>query len=68
MKYMIKYLIDFAALALLYAFVFFRKWKIKGRDRLLVNTVMYVCISFFCALFYPDADHHIYPVYTESSL
>lgn len=46
MKYMIKYLIDFAALALLYAFVFFKRWKIKGRDRLLVNTLMYVYLSF----------------------
>jgi len=36
-----KYLIDFTALALLYAFVFFRKWKIKGKDILLVNTLPY---------------------------
>lgn len=42
----IKYLIDFAALALLYAFVFFRKWKVKGRDTLLVNTLMYIYLSF----------------------
>lgn len=41
-----KYLIDFAALALLYAFVFFGRWKIKGRDILLVNTLMYVYLSF----------------------
>lgn len=46
MKYLIKYLIDFAALALLYAFVFFRKWKGKGRDILLVNTLMYLYLSF----------------------
>ena len=46
MKYLIKYLIDFAALAFLYAFVFFRKWKIKGKDILLVNTLMYVYLSF----------------------
>lgn len=45
MKYLIKYLIDFTALALLYAFVFFRKWKIKGNDRLLVNTLMYLYLS-----------------------
>ena len=37
-----KYLIDFAVLALLYVFVFCRKWKIKGNDVLLVNTVMYI--------------------------
>ena len=41
-----KYLIDFAALALLYAFVFFGKWKAKGRDMLLVNTLLYVYLSF----------------------
>lgn len=40
------YLIDFTALALLYIFVFFRKWKTKGRDILLVNTLMYVYLSF----------------------
>ena len=41
-----KYLIDFAALALVYAFVFFRKWKLKGKDVLLVNTLMYIYFSF----------------------
>lgn len=46
MKYLIKCLIDFAILALLYAVVFFRKWKIKGTDRLLVNTLMYIYLSF----------------------
>lgn len=46
MKYLIKYLIDFTALALLYAFVFFKKWKIKGKDVLLANTLMYIYLSF----------------------
>ncbi len=41
-----KYLIDFAALALLYAFAFFGKWKIKGKGVLLVNTLMYIYLSF----------------------
>lgn len=41
-----KYLIDFTALAFLYAFVFFRKWESKGKDVLLVNTLMYVYLSF----------------------
>ena len=36
-----KYLIDFAALALLYVFAFFPRWRKMGRDRLLVNTLMY---------------------------
>ena len=41
-----KYFIDFAALATLYIFVFFRKWKHKGRDVLLVNSLMYIYLSF----------------------
>ncbi len=41
-----KYWIDFAALALLYALAFFPKWKREGRDRLLVKTLMYVYLSF----------------------
>lgn len=41
-----KYLIDFIALALLYAFVFLGKWKIKGKDMLLVNTLIYIYLSF----------------------
>ena len=41
-----KCLIDFVALAFLYVFVFFRKWKYKGRDILLVNTLMYIYLSF----------------------
>ncbi len=42
----IKYLIDFTVLVLLYVFVFFRRWKIKGKDILLVNTLMYIYLSF----------------------
>ncbi len=41
-----KYWIDFTALALLYAFVFFRKWKMRGKDILLINTLMYIYLSF----------------------
>ncbi len=41
-----KYLIDFIALVLLYAFIFFRKWKSRGKDVLLVKTLMYVYLSF----------------------
>ncbi len=40
-----KYLLDFITLVLLYA-SFFRKWKSKGKDILLVNTLMYVYLSF----------------------
>ncbi len=41
-----KYLIDFAALGLLYAFVCFKKWKGKGKDVLLANSLMYLYLSF----------------------
>lgn len=41
-----KYLIDFTALVLLYVFIFFNKWKAKGKDILLVNTLMYIYLSF----------------------
>jgi len=42
----VKYLIDFIALVFLYTAVFFRKWKSHGKDRLLVNTLMYIYLSF----------------------
>lgn len=45
MKYMIKYFIDFLALILLYIFVFLRRWKVRGKDSLFVNTLMYAYIS-----------------------
>ena len=45
MKYLIRYLIDFAVLGFLYAFVFFRRWRTQGRDILLVNTLMYAYLS-----------------------
>lgn len=41
-----KYLIDVTALVLIYAFGFFKKWKVKGKEKLLVNTLMYVYLSF----------------------
>ena len=45
MKYLIKYLVDLIVLVLLYALVFFRKWRSQGKDRLLVNTLMYMYLS-----------------------
>ena len=45
MKYLINYLIDFTVLVFLYIFVFFRRWRTQGRDRLLVNTLMYAYLS-----------------------
>lgn len=41
-----KYLIDFLALALGYIFIFFSRWNTKGKDVLLVNTLMYIYLSF----------------------
>ena len=41
----IKYLIDIIVLLTIYCFFFFRKWKSKGKDVLLVNTILYVYIS-----------------------
>lgn len=45
MKYSIRYLIDFIALAFLYVLVFFRRWKHRGKDILLVNTLLYLYLS-----------------------
>ena len=45
MKYLIKYFIDFTVLVLLYAFVLFKRWRPQGRDRLLVNTLLYAYLS-----------------------
>lgn len=42
---MTKYIIDVIALVLLYALVFFRRWKRRGRDVLLVHTLMYLYLS-----------------------
>ncbi len=44
-KYMTRYLVDFGALALLYGLVLFKRWRAKGRDVLLVNTLMYLYLS-----------------------
>lgn len=41
-----KILIDFLALIALYVFFFLRKWKARGKDILLVNTTMYIYLSF----------------------
>lgn len=37
-------LIDFIELVLLYIFKFFKKWKSQGRDKLIVNTSVYIFI------------------------
>ena len=41
-----KEIIDFIVLILLYVFILYKKWKVKGKDVLLVNTTMYIYLSF----------------------
>lgn len=41
-----KELIDFIVLTILYIFIFYKKWKIKGRNQLFINTIMYIYLSF----------------------
>lgn len=41
-----KKLVDFIVLILIYFFVFYKKWKKNGKYTLLINTVMYVYLSF----------------------
>lgn len=41
-----KKIVDVVILIILYIFVFYKKWKGKGKDVLLVNTVMYIYLSF----------------------
>lgn len=41
-----RYAVDIVALMLLYVLVFYRRWKRKGRDVLLVNTLMYIYLGF----------------------
>ncbi len=41
-----KELVDFIFLIIIYFWKFYKKWKEKGRDVLLVNTTMYIYLSF----------------------
>jgi len=40
-----KVVIDFLCLALLYILVFFKRWKAKGKSKLLISTLMFIYIS-----------------------
>ncbi len=40
-----QYFIDFLALALLYALVFFRKWRARGAEALLLRTLFYLYLA-----------------------
>lgn len=37
---------DFTVLFFIYIFVFYRKWKVQGKDALFINTIMYIYLSF----------------------
>lgn len=39
-------LADFIVLFILYIFIFYRRWKLKGKDVLFINTIMYIYLSF----------------------
>lgn len=41
-----KEIIDFIVLIVLYIFIFYKKWKAQGKDILLVNTTIYIYLSF----------------------
>lgn len=41
-----KELVDFIILILLYLFIFYKKWKVKGKDVIFINTIMYIYLSF----------------------
>ena len=43
---MVKILVDVIFLSILYIFKLYQKWKQKGKDVLLVNTTMYIYLSF----------------------
>lgn len=38
--------IDFIVLIILYIFVFYKKWKARGKDVLFINTTIYIYLSF----------------------
>lgn len=41
-----KELVDFVVLFILYISIFYKRWKVKGKDILFVNTTMYIYLSF----------------------
>lgn len=41
-----KEIVDFVILIILYFVIFYKKWKVKGKDVLFINTIMYVYLSF----------------------
>ncbi|MCI9366630.1 MAG: VanZ family protein, partial [Clostridia bacterium] len=41
-----KRMMDFIVLTIIYFFVFYKKWKAKGKEILFVNTIMYIYLCF----------------------
>lgn len=41
-----KEIVDFIILTIVYIFIFYKKWKAKGKDVLFINTTMYIYLSF----------------------
>ncbi len=41
-----KEIIDFIVLIVLYIFIFYKRWKAQGKEELLINTIMYIYLSF----------------------
>lgn len=41
-----KEIVDFVILTILYVLIFYKKWKVKGKDVLFINTTMYIYLSF----------------------
>lgn len=41
----IKYFVDIIALAIIYAILLFKRWRVKGKDVVLVNTLLYIYIA-----------------------
>ena len=41
-----KEIVDFIVLTILYIFIFYKKWNLKGKDVLFINTIMYIYLSF----------------------
>lgn len=50
MSFNYKIIIDCMVLAVIYATVFYRKWRAKGKRTLVVNTLMYL----YCSLVFWD--------------
>ena len=45
-----KELVDFVILFILYIFIFYKRWKVKGKDILFINTIMYLSFVLYFTL------------------